>query len=111
MYAIRTYIRIHTYIMHSYIQNSVKFKIGCGISHTDTSKYKITKLTAQNIRSISHKKVKYTLNPTMKAQTNIENHNIDTRQINTLYLPQENLTNYLKRTYYSGTKIFNNLPR
>jgi len=59
---------------------------------------------------MSHKKVKYTLNPAMKKQTNIENHNIDTRQINTLYLPKANLTNYQKGTYYSGIKIFNNLP-
>jgi hypothetical protein len=27
-----------------------------------------------------------------------------------LYLPQTNLTIYQKGAYYSGTKIFNNLP-
>jgi hypothetical protein len=42
--------------------------------------------------------------------TNIENHNIDTRQKNNLYLPQVNLTIYQKAAYYSGIKIFNNLP-
>jgi len=42
--------------------------------------------------------------------TNIENHNIDTRQRNNFYLPQENLTIYQKGSYNSGIKIFNNLP-
>jgi hypothetical protein len=42
--------------------------------------------------------------------TNNENHNIDTRQRNNLYLPQENLTIYQKGAYYSWIKIFNNLP-
>ena len=98
---------MHTYIHTSCIscvQNSFKITIGCEISPTNTSKYKITKLTAQSIRSISHKKVKYTLNPAMKAETNTENHNIDTRQMNTLYLPQANLTVYQKGTYYLGKK-------
>jgi len=40
----------------------------------------------------------------------IENHNIDTRQRNNLYLPQENLTIYQKVSYFLGIKIFNNLP-
>jgi hypothetical protein len=41
----------------------------------------------------------------------IENHthNIYTRQINNLYLPQANLTIHQKGAYYSGIKIFNNL--
>ena len=34
----------------------------------------------------------------------IENHNIDTRQRNNLYLPQENLTSYRKGSYYLGIK-------
>jgi hypothetical protein len=42
--------------------------------------------------------------------TNNENHNLDTRQRNNLYLPQANLTIYQKAAYYSGIKIFNNLP-
>jgi hypothetical protein len=37
-------------------------------------------------------------------------HNIDTRQMNNLYLPQANLTIYQKGAYYSAIKIFNNLP-
>jgi hypothetical protein len=35
---------------------------------------------------------------------------LDTRQRNNLYLPQANLTIYQKGAYYSGIKIFNNLP-
>ena len=42
--------------------------------------------------------------------TNNENQNIDTRQRNNLYLPQANLTIYRKGGYYSGIKVFNNLP-
>ena len=41
--------------------------------------------------------------------TNNENHNIDTRQRNNLYLPQANLAIYQKGAYYLGIKIFNNL--
>jgi hypothetical protein len=42
--------------------------------------------------------------------TNNENHNIDTRQRNNLYLPRANLTIYQKGAYYSGIEMFNNLP-
>jgi hypothetical protein len=42
--------------------------------------------------------------------TNNENHNLEIRQRNNLYLPQANLTIYQKGAYYSGIKIFNNLP-
>ena len=42
--------------------------------------------------------------------TNNETHNLDTRQRNNLYLPQANWTIYQKAAYYSGIKIFNNLP-
>jgi len=42
--------------------------------------------------------------------TNSKNHNLDTRQRNNLHLPQANLTIYQKGAYYSGIKIFNNLP-
>jgi len=42
--------------------------------------------------------------------TNNENHNLDTRQRNNLYLPQAKLTIYQKEAYYLGIKILNNLP-
>ena len=38
--------------------------------------------------------------------TNNENHKLDTRQRNNLYLPHANLTIYQKGTYYSQIKIF-----
>ena len=41
--------------------------------------------------------------------TSIENHNIDMRQRNNLYVPQTKLTIYQKAAYYLGIKIFNNL--
>jgi len=42
--------------------------------------------------------------------TNNENHILDTRQRNNLYLPQANLTIYQKGAYYSRIKFFNILP-
>ena len=42
--------------------------------------------------------------------TNNEDHNLDTRERNNLYLPQANLTIYQKGAYYLGIQIFNNLP-
>ena len=42
--------------------------------------------------------------------TNTQSYNLDTRQKNNLHLPQANLTIYQKGAYYSGIKIFNNLP-
>jgi hypothetical protein len=42
--------------------------------------------------------------------TNIENHNLENRKKNNLYLPQTNLTIYQKGAYYSGINFFNNLP-
>jgi hypothetical protein len=42
--------------------------------------------------------------------TNKKNYNSDTGQRNNLYLPQAYLTIYQKGAYYSGIKIFNNLP-
>ena len=44
------------------------------------------------------------------SSTNIENHNVDTRERNNVYLPQAHLTIYQKEANYWGTKIFNNLP-
>jgi len=40
--------------------------------------------------------------------TNNENHNLDTRQRNNIYLPQANLTIYQKGAYYLRIKICNN---
>lgn len=42
--------------------------------------------------------------------TNSENYSIPTMHSNELHLPQMNLAIYKNRFYYSGVKIFNNLP-
>jgi len=42
--------------------------------------------------------------------TNIKNYNTVTRHRNYLYLPQLDLNMYQKGAYYSGIKVFNNLP-
>jgi len=43
-------------------------------------------------------------------QLKSEMHGINIRQNLNLYQPQANLTLYQKGVYYSGVKIFNNLP-
>jgi len=43
-------------------------------------------------------------------QLKSEMHGINTRQNSNRYQPQANLTLYQKGVYYSGVKIFNNLP-
>ena len=43
--------------------------------------------------------------------TNLENHSIHTRSSNNLHLPQANLAIYQKGVYYTGVKVFNNLPQ
>jgi hypothetical protein len=40
----------------------------------------------------------------------MEHHNIFTRQINNLRLPQVNLPMYQKGVYYTGIRVFNSLP-
>jgi hypothetical protein len=43
--------------------------------------------------------------------TNSENHSIHTRSSNNFHLPEPNLAIYQKSVYYSGIKVFNNLPQ
>jgi hypothetical protein len=42
--------------------------------------------------------------------TNYNAHNVQTRQSNNLYLPTSALTLYQKGVYFTGIKLFNNLP-
>jgi hypothetical protein len=42
--------------------------------------------------------------------TNHNAHNLQTRQSNNLYLPASTLTLYQKGVYFTGIKLFNNLP-
>jgi hypothetical protein len=44
-------------------------------------------------------------------QTNSDNHNISTRYRYNLHVPNTNLSKYQKGVYYSGIKLFSNLPR
>jgi hypothetical protein len=43
-------------------------------------------------------------------QTNSDIHNISTRYRYNLYVPNTNLSKYQKGVYYSGIKLFSNLP-
>jgi hypothetical protein len=43
-------------------------------------------------------------------QTNSDIHNISTRYRYNLHVPNTNLSKYQKRVYYSGIKLFSNLP-
>jgi hypothetical protein len=45
-----------------------------------------------------------------KYQTNSDIHSISTRYRYNLHVPNSNLSKYQKGVYYSGIKIFNNLP-
>jgi hypothetical protein len=65
-------------------------------------KLRILPLTSQNMLSLLMFVVQNRI-----FLTNNENHNVDTRQRNNLYLPQANLTIYQKGAYYLGIKIFN----
>jgi hypothetical protein len=42
--------------------------------------------------------------------TNYQTHSVNKRYKTNLHLPIANLTKFQKGTYYSGIKIFNNLP-
>jgi hypothetical protein len=47
---------------------------------------------------------------TEKFQTNSDIHNISTRYRHNFRVPNTNLSNYQKGVYYTGIKLFNNLP-
>jgi hypothetical protein len=82
---------------------------GCGNSVLYRNlfrKLQILPLTSQYLLSI----LTFVVQNENRYLTNNDNHNIDTRQRNNLYLPQANVTVYQKGAHYSGIKIFNNLP-
>jgi len=82
---------------------------GCGIRVSCRNLFKklqILPLTSQYMLSL----LMFVVQNKNLFLTNNENQNLDTRQRNNLYLPQANLTIYQKEAYYSGIKIFNNLP-
>jgi hypothetical protein len=45
-----------------------------------------------------------------KFKRNTDVHNLNTRRKHDLYMPNTNLTKYQKGVYYTGIKLFNNLP-
>ena len=67
---------------------------------------KILPLTSQSILSSAL----YIVNNKESFVTNSDQHSFHTRSCNDYYVPQANLTTYKKGVYYSGIKIFNNLP-
>jgi hypothetical protein len=69
-------------------------------------KLQILPLTSQYILSL----LMFVMHNKNLFLKNKENHNLDTRQRNNLYLPQANLTIYKKGAHYSGIKMFNKLP-
>ena len=82
---------------------------GCGnriLCRNLFKKLQILPLTSQFIISV----LMFVVQNKNFLSTNKEKHNLDTRQRNNLYLSQTNLTIYQKGAYYSGIKIFNNLP-
>jgi len=94
---------------HSFTIFSIRIMEGCGNQVSCKNWFKklqILPLTSQYISSL----LKFVVQNKNLYLGNIENHNIDTRQRNNLSLPQANLTVYQKAAYYSGIKIFNNLP-
>jgi hypothetical protein len=45
-----------------------------------------------------------------KFKRNTDVHNLNTRRKHDLYMPNTNLTKHQKGAYYTGIKLFNNLP-
>jgi hypothetical protein len=54
--------------------------------------------------------VKFILKNKNQFTVNSEIHNITTRQHTNLYQPTSNLTGYQQGIYYSGVRVYNNLP-
>ena len=99
----------HSSTIFSMQKKAIRIMEGCGTRVSCGNLFKklqMLPLTSQCILSL----LMFVVQNKNFFSTNIENHNIDTRQRNNLYLPQANFTIYQKRAYYSGIKIFNNLP-
>ena len=99
----------HTSINFRIKKKAIRIMEGCGNRVSCRNLFKklqIWPLTSQYMLSL----LMFVVQNKNLFLTNNENHNLDTRQRNDLYLPQANLTIYQKGAYYSGIKIFNNLP-
>ena len=100
---------LHSSIIFRIQKKAIRIMEGCGnrvLCRNLFKKLQILPLTSQYMLSL----LMFIVQNKNLFLTNKENHNIDTRQRNNLYLPQANLTIYQKGAYYSGIKIFNNLP-
>ena len=99
----------HSYIIFRIQKKAIRIMEGCGNRVSCRNLFKklqILPLTSRYMLSL----LMFVVQSENLFLTNNKNHNLDTRQRNNLYLPQANLTIYQKGAYYSGIKIFNNLP-
>jgi hypothetical protein len=70
------------------------------------TKFNILLLASKFLLSLSS----FVADNTETFQTNSDIHNISTRYRYNLHVPKTNLSKYQKGVYYSGIKLFNNLP-
>jgi len=90
-------------------KKAIRIMEGCGnrvLCRNLFKKLQILPLTSQYMLSL----LMFVVQNKNFFLTNNEDHNLDTRQRNNLYLPQANWTICQKAAYYSGIKIVNNLP-
>ena len=83
--------------------------MGCRRSASCTNlfrKLKILPLMSQYLLST----MMFIINNKHQFTVNSEIHNINTRQHSNLHQPAPNVTGYKQGVYYSGVKIYNNLP-
>jgi hypothetical protein len=98
----------HSSIIFRIQKKAIRIMEGCGNRVSCRNLFKklqILPLTSQYMLSL----LMFVMQNKNLFLTNNENHNLDTRQRNNLYLPQANLTIYQKGVYYLGINIFNNL--
>ena len=87
----------------------VRIMMGCRRLATCRNLFKnlkILRLISQHIFSIAMFLIKHKHQLTL----NSEIHNINTRQHLNLHQPSPNLTGFIPGIYYSGVRIYNNLP-
>jgi len=94
---------LHSSIFFSIQKEAIRIMEVCGSRVSCRNlfkKLKILALTSQYLLYL----VMFVVQNKNLFSTNTENHNIDTRQRNNLYLPHANVTMYQKGVYYSGIK-------
>jgi hypothetical protein len=90
-------------------KKAIRIMEGCGnrISCRDLlRKFNILPLTSQYLLSL----LMFVMQHKDLFITNMDSHNLETRQSNNLYTQQANFSVYQKGAYYSGVKILNKLP-